>query len=130
MLVSACPFAYFGFSILRRNFRRATSGATATGVVVGSEKQLLRGAHRLYHCPRVEFHTPGGEKIAFLASVGLRSEPKVGRQIKVLYFPDNPQDADVAATIGSWTLALLLLLVGTCFVLGSLMFYTNVFGEA
>jgi hypothetical protein len=130
MLASACPFVFFGISMLLRNYKLATKGTAACGAVIAFEEQQGSGvAHRRYY-PKVEFQTPGGQKVIFVASVGSNAEPKLGRKVKVLYYAERAQDADVASLLRSWVFPLLLLVFAAAFLLFSLAFYTAFFGDA
>ena len=130
MLTGASAFGYFGMLMLRKSYKLATQGIATTGTIIGSELQLRAGASQTLYAPKVEFQTARGERVTFVASVGSNAAPKTGRKVKVLYIPDNPQDADVNSLLRSWLFPLLMVLTGGCFLFGAVMFYTNVFGQA
>jgi Na+/proline symporter len=130
MLTGACAFGAFAITMLRKNYKRATKGVATSGIVTGSQLQRGSGAaHRSYY-PEVEFQTPSGERITFVASIGSNAEPKLGRKVKVTYFPDNPKDADISSLLSTWLFPLFCFLAATFFLMGSLFFYTNAFGDA
>ena len=130
MLALACLFGGFGLQLIRQSWRRRSKGIAADGVVVGQKEWQHGGGGRgggagasdTTYSPQVEFHTPGGERIVFAASVSSGNPPRLGRKVKVLYDPDNPHDADIAAALSSWILPLLLLAFG----LGSLFIFVVV----
>lgn len=127
MLALACLFGGFGLQLIRQSWRRRTRGIAADGIVVGQKEWQhggsgSRGASDTTYSPQVEFRTPGGERIVFAASVSSGNPPRLGRKVKVLYDPDNPHDADIAAALSSWILPLLLLAFG----LGSLFIFVVV----
>jgi hypothetical protein len=111
-LVVACVFGGFGVFGIRQSCNRKTKGIAADGVVVGHTERRHSGAASTTYSPEVEFQTPSGEKIVFVASFSSRRLPTLGRKVKVLYYPDNPQDADITAPLTSWILPLLLLALG------------------
>ena len=133
MLALACLFGGFGLQLIRQSWRRRSKGIAADGIVVGQKEWQhggsgSRGASDTTYSPQVEFHTAssggagGGERIVFTASVSSGNPPRLGRKVKVLYDPDNPHDADIAAALTSWILPLLLLVFG----LGSLFIFVVV----
>ena len=130
MLTGACAFGAFAITMVRKSYKRATKGVATSGTVTGS--QLHRGssaAHRSYY-PEVEFQTESGERITFVASIGSNAEPRLGRKVKVSYFPDNPKNADISSVLTAWLLPLFFFLAAAFFLMGSLFFYTNAFGDA
>jgi hypothetical protein len=50
--------------------------------------------------------------LGFAASFSDAGSPRLGRKVKVLYYPDNPHNADIAAPLTSWILPLVLLVIG------------------
>ena len=133
MLASACAFGYFGISMLRKNYKRATKGIVTSGVITGFEGFGGNATSRTY-CPKIEFQTLNGEKISFVSSYGSRSylppETKIGRKVKVVYNSENPQGAAEASFLKLWLVPVLLLVGALGFLFFSLVFYTNVFGNA
>jgi hypothetical protein len=129
MLAFACMLGFFGISMLRRNYRLSTKGVATSGTVIDFEERMGSRSGRSYY-PKVEFQIPSGEKVEFIASVGSSATPKLGRKVKVLYFSDKPQDAEVASLLRFWVFPLLVLGAGAVFLLGSLVFYTAAFGDA
>ena len=111
-LILAGVFGGFGIFGIRQSCKRKTKGIATSGVVVGHTERRHSGAASTTYSPEVEFQAPSGEKILFAASFSSRRLPTLGRKVKVLYYPDNPQDADIAASLSSWILPLLLLAFG------------------
>ena len=130
MLACASAFGYFAISMFRDSYKRAAKGVATSGVITGSQISHGGGVSSTYYVPKVEFQPQGGEKIIFVASVGSKAEPKIGRKVRVLYFPDNPKDADISSLMSSWLSPLFFLICALFFLLFSLFFYTNAFGEA
>jgi hypothetical protein len=123
MLACACAFGAFAIPMLRKSYKRATKGVATSGVVTGSQLQRGSGAAHYSYYPEVEFQTQSGEKISFVASVGSNAEPKLGRKVEVLYFTDNPKDADISSPISSWLFPLFFFLGAIFILLLSLLFY-------
>jgi hypothetical protein len=120
MLGLACAVGYAGAWLLRRNYKFATKGVAATGEVVGWE---IRGT------PEITFQTADGRKIAFVASSGSGRPPKRGTKVRVLYIPDNPQDAAVASLLPFWVWPSFLFVLATVFLAVSILFYTGGFAN-
>jgi len=131
MLASASIFGYFAISMLRKSYKRATKGIATRGVITGFQTQNLGvGASSRKYFPEVEFQTLPGEKITFVSSFGSNADPKIGRKVKVLYYSDNPRDAAIASFFKFWIFPLPFLIGAAAFLLFSLFFYTNAFGQA
>lgn len=127
MLASACAFGWIAALLLRKSYRRAAKGVATRGTIIGSE--FYRAGNSVY-LPKVEFETLNGEKIIFVSSSGSNAEPKIGREVKVLYSPDNPRDADIVSLLRSWILPLFILAIAIFFLFFSIEFYTSFFGAA
>jgi hypothetical protein len=123
MLASACAFGYFAILMLRKSYKRAVKGVATSGFVSGFQLQSGSGAAHYSYYPEVEFQTLHGEKITFVASVGSNTNPKLGRKVKVLYYPDNAKDADISSLLTSWFFPLFFMVGAIVFLLGALMFY-------
>jgi hypothetical protein len=54
---------------------------------------------------------------------GFQFNPKLGRKVKVLYYPDNAKDADISSLLTSWFFPLFFMVGAIVFLLGALMFY-------
>ena len=74
----------------------------------------------LYY-PVVEFKTASGQTASFQSSVG--SSPagySVGQQVKVLYDPRNPQEAEIDDLSSQWLVPGCMLAMGLGFTIGGL----------
>ncbi len=129
MLLSGGAFGAGAIYMLRKSFNRANNGVRTQGIIVGSDVSRKGSGQRVY-TPMVEFETRNGEKITFTASIGSTAEPRVGRKVKVSYFADNPQDADIVSLLRSWLLPGFVLFIAAAFIVFSLMFFTAFFGTA
>lgn len=123
-LASACAVGYFVISMLRKSYKRATKGVATSGVITGFQTQNLGvGASSRKYFPEVEFQALNGEKITFVSSFGSNADPKIGRKVKVLYFSDNPKDAERASFFLSWLFPLFFLFIAIFFLLMAVLFY-------
>jgi hypothetical protein len=124
MLALGCLFGSFGVYMTRQSWKRSTKGVAADGTVIG-QKEWHHGGPRLSdttYSPQVEFQTPSGERIVFTGSISSGNPPRLGRKVKVRYYPDNPHDADIASPLTAWILPFLLLTLG----LGTLFIFVVV----
>src|SRR5262245_21957421 len=96
MLVLASIFGFLGAFGFLRGYKRRAKGCSAQGTIIGY-KQRSRGKGPTTYSPEVEFQTPEGEKITFVASSGSSRRSKLGRTVKVLYYSNDPEDADIAS---------------------------------
>jgi hypothetical protein len=96
---------------------------SASGIVVGIEKRIFNAGSSGVYCPIVEFISNAGETIRFRSSFGtMPASNKEGDAVKVLYNPNNPEEAEIETGISRYFVpgCLLLFTVGSCFF--SLMF--------
>ncbi len=106
--------------LLRR--RRETS-TSATGIVVGLQKQVINPGTSGIYCPTVEFTTASGETVQFQSSFGsMPASHKVGQAVKVLYDPHKPDAAEIDSGLSNWFVpgCLMIFALGAFFF--SLMF--------
>jgi len=115
-LVMASLWGFLGIFMLRRSYKRKTLGVAAIGVVVGHRERRHSGASDTSYSSEVEFEAQNGQKITFAASFSSKRLAPLGSKVKVLYYPDNPQDADISAPLTSWIAPLLLLAFGSFFL--------------
>jgi uncharacterized protein DUF3592 len=90
-------------TLLVLNAREFRSTAVATtGTVVGYETHYDtdEGRRSETYSPVVRFTAPDGRQVEVRTNVSSSRRPRVGEQVKVLYQPDDPQDAriDTATT--------------------------------
>ena len=124
MLVFAAAFGVAGFFILRRSFRLRFKGSSADGVIVGYEQRC--GEHSPNYFPNVEFHALDGQKYVFKASAGGSQLPRVGRRVRVTYFPNDPDDAYIASFGGFSFFGVVMFLFAVGFFGMSLIAYSGV----
>lgn len=128
MLVLASIFGFLGVFGLLRNCKRRAKGCFAEGTIIG-HKQRNHGSGPTTYSPEVEFETPEGEKIVFVASFGSSRPPKRGRKVKVLYYPNDPEDADISAISTFWIGPSIVILFAAGFLAMSVAFYTGTFPQ-
>jgi hypothetical protein len=124
MLVLASVFGFLGVFGLLRNYKRRAKGCSAEGTIIG-HKQRDRGSGPTIYSPEVEFETPEGEKIVFVASFGSSRTPQRGRKVKVLYYPNDPEDADLSAISGFWIGPSIVILFAAGFLAMAVAFYAG-----
>ncbi len=110
------------FAFVRR-LRRQVGGCAATGRIVGHRER--RHSEGTTYSPEVEFETPEGERIRFVAPSGSGRKPTVGRRVRVLYYPSDPEDAAIVSFADIWAVPMLLMLAAAGFIAMSFMFYTG-----
>ncbi len=99
------------------------AGGKADGTVVGNEACVptgQRGTPRTYHHPVVAYTTPGGEKIRFTSRVGSGQPLPNGTPVRILFDPDHPEDAEIAAFARLWLMPTVLAVPGLPFLLAGL----------
>jgi hypothetical protein len=87
MLAFASVLGFIGVFTFVRRFRRQMKGCAATGTVVGHRER--QGGDGTTYSPEVEFQTPEGERIRFVASWGSGRRSTLGRRVRVLYYPNG-----------------------------------------
>jgi hypothetical protein len=122
----ACVPATIGFFILRRGVRLRARGTQTSGLIVGSEKRLSNSSWCYY--PKVEFQTSEGRTCVFTDAVGGGRMPRPGRRVKVIYYPNNPGDAEISSAGGISFFAIISLLFAVGFFGMSLIFYSGLIG--
>ncbi len=99
-------------------------GCAATGRIVGHRER--RHSEGTTYSPEVEFQTPAGQTIRFVASWGSGRRPTLGRRVRVLYYPGDPEDAAIVSLADIWVMPLLLMVPAAGFLVMSVMFYTGI----
>jgi hypothetical protein len=107
-----------------RRLRRQAGGCAATGTIVGHRER--RHSEGTTYSPEVEFQTPLGERIRFVAPFGSGRRPTVGRRVRVLYYPGDPEDAAILSFADIWVVPVLLMLAAAGFIAMSFIFYTGI----
>jgi len=102
-------------SILKKRSQIANS-LSADGLVTAFATGMGRSGYLYY--PVVEFKIPSGLTLSFHSSVG--SSPagySVGQQVKVLYNPRNPQEAEIDDLSSQWLVPGCMLAMGLGFTI-------------
>lgn len=91
--------------LARRPIRLLRAGGRARGMLLDSEKAMVqanRGPARPFYFPVVSFTTPQGERICFKSSTGQRSAHSKGSDVRVLFDPARPHDAELVSFKTLW----------------------------
>ena len=113
-IVFGSLFALGAFLLFRRSWRRVKRWQTTTGTVV--DNLIYTTNNTRFSKPTVQFQTTDGRSIVFTSSVGSNGPPrKVGAQVKVIYLPADPEQADIRSFANLWLAPLIALFVGACF---------------
>jgi len=123
MLLFASAFGLAGYFILRRGLRLRAKGCAADGVIVGCEQR--RGEYSPSFFPKVEFQALDGQKYVFRASSGGGRRPTIGRRVRVRYYPNDPEDADIASFGGIPFFSVVMFLFAFGFLSASLILYSG-----
>jgi len=123
MLLFASAFGMAGYFILRRGLRLRAKGCATDGVIVGYEQRRVEYSTSFY--PKVEFQALDGQKYIFRASNGGGRMPTIGRRVRVRYYPNDPDDADIASFGGIPYFSVLMFLFAFGFLSASLIFYSG-----
>ncbi len=79
------------------------------------------------YCPSVEFTTRAGQTVSYDSNVC--SDPpayQVGQQVRILYDPQHPQDAQLTGLWGQYAAVIILFLIGVPFsLIGVWMFFRS-----
>lgn len=86
------------------NLRLMSRGHRTTGVVAGLERDRNPDPNTpgYTYWPVLEFQTDRGQDVRTRAKVS--GSPQVGRQVRILYDPDNPQTAEIDTIWGRGTI--------------------------
>lgn len=82
------------------NLRLKRRGHRTTGVV--AEVERLPGTSGGTYWPVLEFQTDRGQDVRTRAKVN--GKPQVGRRVRILYDPDNPNSAEIDTIWGRGTI--------------------------
>jgi hypothetical protein len=104
--------------LLRRPIRLLRAGGSANGVVVDSGESIetARGGSSRFFFPVVEFTTRQGRSIRFTSDTGRRVARAKGSSVRVLYDPDQPDDAALATFATLWLFPLVTSAFGMPFL--------------
>ena len=123
MLLGAAAFGLAGYFILRRDLRLRFKGCAADGVIVGYEQR--HGEYSPNFFPKVEFQASDGQKHIFRASSGGGRMPTIGRRVRVRYYPNDPDEADIASFGGISFFSVVMFLFAFGFLGMSLIIYSG-----
>ena len=126
LLMSLVP-AIIGFFIVRRSFNLRFKGVLTEGTIIGCDKRQADTSWNYF--PQVEFESADGEKHVFTASSGGGSMPRVGRRVRVAYYPHDPDDADIASFAGISFFAVIMFFFAAAFFGMSLVFYLGMVNQ-
>lgn len=117
-LVVGIVFILVGFVLVCSRLIFISESISAEGIVVDILKKVEEDETEGVFQPKVMFHTNDGEQISFISDVG--SNPpayNLGETVNVLYNPINPSNAEINSFLSLWLLQLVLILIGTNFVI-------------
>ena len=101
----------------RRN--QIANSLSADGRITSFATEMGRSGY--LHYPVVEFKSPSGQSISFKSSVGSsRTGYSVGQQVKVLYDPRNPMEAEIDNVTSLWFVPGCMVAMGLAFTIGGL----------
>ena len=109
--------------LLRRPVRLLFAGGSARGTVVESDDSLVQGSHgsaQTYSFPIVQFTTRQGERISFRSRVGVRTARAKGSDVRVIFDPEKPHDAELATFKALWLFPTITAAFGLPFLLAGL----------
>jgi hypothetical protein len=110
--------------LARRPIRLLRAGGSARGTVLDTEESMLqsgRGAASKFYFPLIGFTTAKGERIRFTSAIGQgRALPK-GSEVRVLYDPERPDEAELATFKTLWAPATVTAAFGLPFLAAGLI---------
>ncbi|CAG0930339.1 Inner membrane protein YmfA [Thermoflexales bacterium] len=111
-IVIGLGLTLIGLWLMRRALTFKRKAQAAQGRYVDATWRTSR-VNRYTAYPVIEFQTADGRTIQFEGRVGVPwARGKVGRSVKVLYDPTDPEEAVVDSVVELWFPALIFLLVG------------------
>jgi hypothetical protein len=117
----AIGFATQGGALLlaRRPIRLLRAGGSVRGTIMDNEESVLQGARagtQKFYFPLVSFTTADGEPIRFMSAVGGGVARAKGSEVRVLYDPARPHDAELATFKALWFFPTILAVFGLPFL--------------
>jgi hypothetical protein len=91
--------------LARRPLRLLRAGGSARGEVLDNEESMVqsgRGAASKFYFPLIGFTTAQGERIRFTSAIGRGGALPKGREVRVLYDPVKPNEAELATFKTLW----------------------------
>jgi hypothetical protein len=107
MAFVAILLVYFGLWIWRIHSRFGAKGRLAVGKVVDLE--MRSDNLGMKWSPKVEFETLEGQKIFFFGEASEENQKLRGRNVKVIYMPENPANAEIRS-VGPWVVIVIVFL--------------------
>lgn len=105
-----------GAVLLVRAVGFVANAERATGTVVDLDRGSSSGGGTTFH-PVVRFTTANGEAIEFVSRTGSRPPAETpGDRVEVLYYPDDPDDAELSGIFHVWLAPAILLVLGPAFL--------------
>jgi hypothetical protein len=121
MLIVGILFFFIGIALtiysiftFFRQKRIIAQSENAFGVVTNlTQKRRRKG---FIYCPQIQFQTKSNSIIDFQSDFGTNpASHKIGQQVKVLYNPFNPAQAQIKSFLSLWLITLVSLLMGLTF---------------
>jgi hypothetical protein len=110
--------------LARRPIRLLRAGGSARGTVLDNEESMLqsgRGAASKFYFPLIGFTTAKDERIRFTSAIGRgRALPK-GSEVRVLYDPAKPDEAELATFKTLWAPSTVTAVFGLPFLAAGLI---------
>jgi hypothetical protein len=107
------------------NLKLTQIGRIATGTVVGFESGTDSDGDTVYY-PLIKFWTITEQVIEFKHSFATNSPRlQVGQEVRVIYNPENPQEAKLKSFFSMWLFPIFLGLFGLPFLLAGLAALTG-----
>lgn len=110
------PFLIISGINFSRQYTRLSESEFTTGTIIDRESRRVneQKVGSVYH-PLIKFATHKGDTVVFEASTGKNFNVEIGREVRVVYSKDNPQNADIYSFFDYWFTPLLLMLFGIIF---------------
>ena len=113
---------YFGFKIHNKVTKIRKYGIKTVGKIIRYERRRGTKTNDYIVIPIVTFHTNSGEKYTIEGHVDntsiLQNLCKVGKEVEIVYNPNNPKDAIINTFGEIWFGPILFWLIGFAFVAG------------
>ena len=107
-----CPFLYIGLSEVYKAEQMVNTLVAARGTVVDNVWQAFAHGGAAY-VPVVEYQTRGGRVVRFTDGIGTYpAEYEVGAEVKVLYNPEDVQNARIYSWKRIWFAPTLITSIG------------------
>lgn len=108
----------------RRTIRLMRAGGRARGKVLGNEESMIaggKGPARKFYFPVIVFTTAKGEQIRFTSGSGQPTARAKDSEVRVLYDPERPYDAELATFKTLWYFPAVITVFGLPFLAAGLV---------